>query len=135
MMSNVDVNELVEIYLEIRTKRDEIKRQYEAHDLELKSDLEELETAMMGVCNEMNVNSINTNHGTIIRKINERYVCSDWDNFRQFVLENEAVDLFEKRIHQGNFRQFMEDHKDDGLPPGINVMREFDISVRKATKK
>lgn len=134
-MSNVDVNELVEIYLEIRTKRDEIKRQYEAHDLELKSDLEELETAMMGVCNEMNVNSINTNHGTIIRKINERYVCSDWDNFRQFVLENEAVDLFEKRIHQGNFRQFMEDHKDDGLPPGINVMREFDISVRKATKK
>ena len=134
-MSNVDVNELVEIYLEIRTKRDEIKRQYEAHDLELKSDLAELETAMMGVCNEMNVNSINTNHGTIIRKLNERYVCSDWDNFRQFVLENEAVDLFEKRIHQGNFRQFMEDHKDDGLPPGINVMREFDISVRKATKK
>jgi len=134
-MSNVDVNELVEIYLEIRTKRDEIKRQYEAHDLELKSDLEELEAAMMNVCNEMNVNSINTNHGTIIRKLNERYVCSDWDNFRQFVLENEAVDLFEKRIHQGNFKQFMEDHKDDGLPPGINVMREFDISVRKATKK
>jgi len=134
-MSNVDANELVEIYLEIRTKRDEIKRQYEAHDLELKSDLEELEAAMMNVCNEMNVNSINTNHGTIIRKLNERYVCSDWDNFRQFVLENEAVDLFEKRIHQGNFKQFMEDHKDDGLPPGINVMREFDISVRKATKK
>lgn len=134
-MSDVDVGELVDVYLTIRGKRDELKRKYEEQDSELKADLAELESAMLAVCNEMNVNSLNTANGTIVRKLNERYVCSEWDSFKQFVLENEAVDLFEKRIHQGNFKEFMSERGEDGIPPGINVMREFDITVRKATKK
>jgi hypothetical protein len=46
-------------------------------------------------------------------------------------MENDAVDLLERRIHQGNFKQFMAEHERDGLPPGVNVMREFGIVVRK----
>jgi hypothetical protein len=65
--------------------------------------------------------------------LNERYYCSDWDNFRKFVLENQALELFEKRINQGNFKQFMENHEGDGLPPGVSVMREYGITVRKAS--
>ena len=42
-----------------------------------------------------------------------------------------AVELFESRIHQGNFKEFIAERKDDGLPPGVNVMREFGIVVRK----
>ncbi len=49
------------------------------------------------------------------------------------MLENEALELFEKRIHQGNFKQFMEGHEGDGLPPGVNVMREYGVTVRKAS--
>jgi hypothetical protein len=42
-----------------------------------------------------------------------------------------AVELFEGRIHQGNFKQFMSEHEGEGLPPGVNVMREFGVTVRK----
>ena len=59
-------------------------------------------------------------------------VKKDWDNFKEFVLEHGAVDLFERRIHQGNFKQFIAEHDGEGLPPGVNVMREFGITVRKA---
>ena len=45
--------------------------------------------------------------------------------------DNEAVELLERRIHQGNFKEFMSEHQQDGLPPGVNVMREFGIVVRK----
>jgi hypothetical protein len=68
-----------------------------------------------------------------MRKLNERFYCSDWDVFRKFVVENSVVELLERRIHQGNFKQFLADHEADGLPPGVNVMREFDVSVRKPT--
>jgi hypothetical protein len=44
---------------------------------------------------------------------------------------HEAPELFEGRIHQGNFKEFIADRKDEGLPPGVNVMREFTIVVRK----
>jgi hypothetical protein len=42
--------------------------------------------------------------------------------------------LLERRIHQSNFREFLNGHEDDGLPPGINVMREFGVTVRKNSK-
>jgi hypothetical protein len=49
------------------------------------------------------------------------------------VFDNEALELLEKRIHQGNFKQFMADNESDGLPPGVSVMREYGITVRKAS--
>jgi hypothetical protein len=69
----------------------------------------------------------------LIRKVNERFYCTDWDNFKNYVLENEAVDLLERRIHQGNFKEHMTQIDGQGLPPGVNVMREYGITVRKAS--
>ena len=132
-MSKVDVEEVVQAYLAIRNERDRVLKEYEAVDGELKKDMDEIEKVLLGVCNDVNANSIKTQHGTVMRKLNERYYCQDWDNFYQFVMENEAVQLLEKRIHQGNFRQFISEHEGDGLPPGVNVMREYGISVRKSS--
>lgn len=131
---SVDIDQMTEAYLSIRTAREALAREFEEKDGELKRDLQQLEAELLSVCNEINVDSLKTKHGTIMRKLSERFFCSDYDNFKTFVKENDALDLFERRIHQGNFRQFMSDHKDDGLPPGINVMREYGVSVRKASK-
>lgn len=129
----MDTEEVVKAYLAVRNERERILREYEAQDAKLKDDLKKIEAVLLDVCNTINADSIKTSLGTVMRKLNERYFCSDWDNFRKFVLENEAVELFEKRIHQGNFKQFMETHEGDGLPPGVNVMREYGIVVRKAS--
>jgi len=134
-MSNPDVEELVEAYLAIRSERDRIQKEYEANDADLKADMSQIEALMLAVCNEVNADSIKTSHGTVMRKLNERFYCNDWDGFKVFVLEHQALDLFERRIHQGNFKQFMSEHDGDGLPPGVNVMREFGITVRKASKE
>jgi hypothetical protein len=132
-MTEVNTEELVEAYLAIRNERQRLTQEYEAQDNVLKDDLRKVEAALLAVCNSINADSIKTKHGTAMRKLNERFFCEDWDNFRQFVLENQALELFEKRIHQGNFKQFMTEHEGDGLPPGVNVMREFNITVRKAS--
>jgi hypothetical protein len=129
----INVEELVQTYLTIRTQREIILKEYESKDSELKQELVLLEQAMLEACSNVNADSIKTQHGTVIKKLNERFFCSDWDNFKDFVLEHGAVDLFERRIHQGNFKQFMSDHEGEGLPPGVNVMREFGVTVRKAT--
>jgi hypothetical protein len=132
-MNSVNTEEIVEAYLTIRNQRDKILREYEAQDALLKEDLKQLEVTLLSVCNSINVDSIRTKHGTVMRKLNERFFCEDWDNFRKFVLESEALELFEKRIHQGNFKQFMAENESDGLPPGVSVMREFGVTVRKAS--
>ena len=133
-MSEINTEELVTAYLNIRGQREKILREYEEADRELKLELQQLEAALLSVCNTINADSIRTTHGTVMRKLNEKYFCTDWDNFYKFVLDNEAPQLLEKRVHQTNFREFLGDHNGDGLPPGINVMREYGISVRKASK-
>ena len=129
-----DTEQLVEAYLLIRSERDRLAREYEVADARLKEDMSKLEMVMLDLCNSVNADSIKTKHGTVMRKLNERFFCQDWDNFYRFVLDNEAVQLLERRIHQSNFKQFLSEHDGDGLPPGVNVMREYGVSVRKASK-
>jgi hypothetical protein len=129
-----NTDELVEAYLGIRTERERLLRDYELADAKLKEDMSKLEAVMLEMCNAVNADSIKTKHGTVMRKLNERFFCQDWDNFYKFVLDNEAVQLLERRIHQSNFREFLRENVNDGLPPGVNVMREYGVSVRKASK-
>jgi hypothetical protein len=129
-----NTDELVEAYLLIRTERDRLLREYEVADAKLKEDMSKLEAVMLEMCNAVNADSIKTKHGTVMRKLNERFFCQDWDNFYKFVLDAEAVQLLERRIHQSNFKQFLAETAMDGLPPGVNVMREYGVSVRKASR-
>lgn len=133
-MSNLNAEELVNAYVAVRAEREKLLRQYEEADKALKMDLAQIEAAILDVCNTINADSIKTKHGTAMRKLNERFSCNDWENFYKFILDNEATHLLERRIHQGNIKNFLAEHDKDGLPPGINVMREFNIIVRKSSE-
>jgi hypothetical protein len=129
------LDDLVTTYLTIRTERNTLKNQWEIRDAELKADLEELERAMLQACNDINADSIRTGSGTIIKSLKETYTCGDWDNFKQFVVDNNALDLLQQRISQTNFKEFMSTRQEEGLPPGISTLREVSITVRKPSSR
>jgi hypothetical protein len=135
MSEDMKLDDLVTTYLTIRTERNTLKNQWEIRDAELKADLEQLEQAMLVACNAINADSIRTGSGTIIKSLKETYTCGDWDNFKQYVVENNALDLLQQRISQTNFKEFMSTRQDEGLPPGISTLREVSITVRKPTSK
>ena len=130
-----DMEELVKTYLTIRNERDRIESEYKLQDEALKAEMTVLEQEMLAGCNEIKADSIRTPHGTIIKSLKERFTCSDRDNFNKFVLETGAVELFAAHLHQSNFKEFMSERQHEGLPPGVNVMREFSITVRKPTTR
>jgi hypothetical protein len=129
-MSDAEV--LVETYLTLRRERERIKADYESRDNALKDDMERIEAALLEICNATNVNGLRTSHGTVTRQVKDRFFCTDWDNFKKFIETEGSIDLLERRIHQRNFKEFMAERKADGLPPGVNALREYDIVVRKA---
>jgi hypothetical protein len=128
------VDSIVTAYLKIRDERDRLTREHEARDRELANDLAQLEQILLNSCNEINADSIKTEVGTIIKSTRESFVCGDWDNFKKFVMDNDAIELLQQRIHQANFKEFLSNREDEGLPPGISSMREFKITVRKPSK-
>lgn len=128
-----DTEELVSDYLEIRRLRESLKATYESQDEELKDAMEAIKEALLAICNENNQNGFKTNSGTVTRQVKDRFFCTDWDNFKKFVELEGSIDLLERRIHQRNFKEFMSEREGDGLPPGVNALREYDIVVRKAS--
>jgi len=127
----VQLDELVATYLKIRGEKDRLARELQAKEQELKNELAQLEQVMLSSCNDVNADSIKTSRGTIIKSLKENYVCSDWGNFRDFIRNNDAIELLQQRIHQSNFKEFLSSREEEGLPPGISSMREFSITVRK----
>jgi dihydroxyacetone kinase-like predicted kinase len=125
----MDADVLVSVYVKMRDKRAELLKEFEAKDDVLKDKMEKVEQALLDLCKENGIESLRTEHGTATRIVKERVWAPDWDAFTKFVREHDAVDLFEKRIHQGNFREFVEANPD--ITPPVNIDRKYAITVRR----
>lgn len=128
-----EVDDFASAIIGLRNERGRLLANYELADAELKEQMKVIEARLLEECNRLNADSIKTKSGTIMRRLNERFICADWDNFRQFEDSNRDYDFRERRIAQGNMKTYLSEpeHKDDGLPPGVDVMREYKIVVRK----
>jgi hypothetical protein len=130
----VDLDQITSIYIKIRDARADKKRAFEVEDKELEDQLSVLATQMLDTCKEMGADSIRTPHGTIIRTVKSRYWTNDWDSMYDFIQENGAFGLLEKRLHQTNMKDFLSENP-DYLPMGLNVESEYTVSVRRSKEK
>ena len=129
------LDELVKAYLTIRNASDSLYRQYMLKKEELDREMKQLELVMLDECNELKVESLRTQNGTITRTVKEQYNCSNWDEFKEYIIENHALELLQQRLHNGNFKEYMQGKEAEGLPPGISSIREYSVIVRKPTSK
>ena len=113
----VSVDRLVSVYLKIRDKKAAVTTQLKEEESLLNEKLDLVKNALLEHCKENNVESVRTRLGTFFRSVRTKYWTSDWESMNQFIKENDAVDLLEKRLHQGNMKQFLETNPDK-LPPG-----------------
>lgn len=133
-MSEVPINDLVAVYRRLRSA---IAEEEEAHEAKVKGLKEQLDTVsaeLLNFCNEQNLDSVKTPSGTISRRVQTRYWTTDWEQMNDFIVKNEAVHLLEKRIHNANMKQFLEDNP-DSLPIGLQVDNKYVIQVRKPSEK
>lgn len=130
-MSEVNAAQLAALYIKMRDKRAQLLHDYEAADNTVKEQMKLVQQKLLDICNETGANSLKTPYGTVTRSIKNRYWTSDWSAMREFIKDNDALDLLEQRIHQTNMKTFLAEHPDK-LPPGLNQDSEFTISVRKA---
>lgn len=117
---------LVRVYLKMKAAK-------EIHEVEVKkieTQMGQVKTALLEYCKTQNVESVRTAEGLFYRSIKKRYTTNNWEAMGKFVLEHAVPELYEKRLHQGNVQQFLEEHP-DLLPPGLNVDSEYTITVRK----
>jgi hypothetical protein len=97
----------------------------------LETQLEMVEQQLLDICKTTGQNGGKTDYGSFTRAVKTRYWPSDWDSMYRFVKEHDAPELLERRIHQGNFKEFLQANPDK-LPTGMNVESKYSITVRRA---
>lgn len=127
----VNLDQIVQAYSAIRDARAAKRHQWEAEDLALEEDQNKLKVYMLGLLNATGAKSINTEHGTVYRSEKIKPSAADWPAIYAWIAENpERFELLEKRLKSTFVREHMEEHE-GAAPPGVNVHREFEVSVRR----
>ena len=127
------VDTVVAKYIALRDKRSELKKAYEADDSKYKEAMEKCESWLLAQANALGVDNFAVKGvGTAIKGKQMQVSCKDWKAFHQFVKENDMLDMFERRVSHAVLKQYMEDHNDE-IPPGLDVIFEQIVTVRRAT--
>lgn len=129
-----DVERLAAIHIKIRTARAELKAAFEEKDKALEDQINVVNEALLAICNEANAESVKTKAGTVIKSVQTRFWTEDWEAMKAFIKAHDALDLFEKRLHQGNTAQFLAEHP-GVVPIGLNSQSKYSITVRKPSIK
>ena len=128
----IPLDKLVKIYRKLRARMTQLTQEYDTQAEILTAQQDEIKNAIKEQMKAMGVTSVRTTEGTAVMSVKTRYTTQDWDSFKKFMIEHEAIDLLEKRIAQTNMAQFLEENP-GVVPPGLNSASEYDISVRKPT--
>ena len=129
----IPLDKLAKVYRKIYARIQELTQEYESQLEELQAKQNEIKNAMKDQMMALGTDSVRTSGGTITLSNKTRYYTDDWDSFKQFVVEHDALDLFEKRIAQKNMSMFLEENP-GVVPAGLSSISEVAVTVRKPTK-
>jgi hypothetical protein len=130
-MTDPKLDRVAETYIKIRDKRAVLKKEYETADAELKAQLDVLDGHLLQTLQDLGVESARTKYGTVYQSVSIKPSCENWDTFYSWIAEHEAFDALERRVKRSFIVDYMAENKDE-LPPGINVLKEYTVTVRRS---
>lgn len=124
------IEKIVAAYIKMRDTKDALYKEYSAKANEIEEQMIVLKHKLIEISKETGVTSFSTPHGVAYRTVKNRYWTNDWGSFYDFMRERGTMELLEKRIHQTNMKEFL-DQNPEVHPPGLNIDSEYEITVRR----
>lgn len=129
----VNIDEVIAAYIKFRDMKAQIKAEAETRMGALEAKMDKLEAWLKEKADADGVTSFRTKHGTAFLTTVDFASVADWDAMLKFVVENEAFDMFEKRVSKTAVRGYIDQMK--RVPPGVNYGTRIEVNVRKPTNK
>lgn len=130
MDNQIPVEKLVKVYLKMRDAHTAMLHEFQEKENAIKDQMAKVKAALLEHCKEHNVESVRTAEGLFFRTVKQSYWTNDWESMGKFIVENNVPEILEKRLHQGNIKQFLEENP-TLLPPGLNVDSQYSVTVRR----
>jgi len=118
-------------FIMMRDKLEAIEEEYKAKRKPYQDAKDKVEGDLLEIMAEAGLKSVKTVEGTATIKVTPYASCSDPDLFIEYVRENDAYELMDRRANATACLGFAEEH-DGQLPPGVKLTRKRTIGVTRA---
>lgn len=125
-------DEMVAKYVEVRDTVKLFEAKFKERVAVYKQEMEELENAITTKADEEGLTTVPTPHGTAYWSTLANCTAAAPDDFMQFVIDNEAWDLVEKRPVKTAVKAYVETH--GAPPPGVNFSTYRKFNLRASRK-
>lgn len=129
----VNVDDVVAAYMKLRDKKDSMEAAVKEQTKALKEKMNQLEAWLKEKADADGVTSFKTKHGTAFLTTTDYANVADWDAVLNFIRDNDAFDMLEKRVSKIAVRGYIESNK--AVPAGVNYGTKLEINIRKPTAK
>jgi len=132
-MTDVTVDRLVATYIKIRDARAAASAEHRQKDAELKEKMDLINNALLAKAHEDGVTGFKV-AGVGTTYIDVELQCSgaDWGVFYNWMKENDALDMLERRIKSTEIKKYMDEHE-GAIPPGVNTFSQQIMKIRKSS--
>jgi hypothetical protein len=128
-MSEHVLKAAIEKYITLRDEKKVIKERHSEELRPINEALALLENAVQKVLLKQGADSFKTKVGTAYLSTTVKATVKDWPAFRDFVQENDLLDMLEHRASKDAVEEFIEANGD--APPGVAVTKEVNTRFRK----
>jgi hypothetical protein len=129
----LDIEKLVEVYLEIRDAKKAFTKQAKAQAALFEQRLSKIENALHNHMQLHKLNSLPCDAGTAYLSTRNSASIADATAFRGYIIENRDWDLVDWRANPTAVEGFINEH--DTLPPGVNWSSREVVNVRSKSDK
>jgi hypothetical protein len=128
-MTTLNKDALAGKFIELRDQVAVIEAEMGERMAPLKANMEKIKLYFKAIAAQEGVDSWKTAHGTVYLSHTDSVKLVDADAYFEYVVENEAWDLIEKRAAKVAVRGFVEAH--GSLPPGAELSTRIEVNFRK----
>lgn len=127
------VDDVIAAYIKLRDKKEALEAAVKEQTKELTEKMVKLENYLREQADAMGVTSFKTKHGTAFLTTTDFAAVADWDAVLDFVKQNDAYDMLERRVSKKAVRGYIDQMKQ--VPAGINYGTRLDINIRRPTAR
>jgi hypothetical protein len=132
-LENADGNALVARIVALRDMLDTMKANYDAAVSPVNSAMTQINEELARRLHVADAKSMKFDAGTATRVDTQAAFCHDWEAFNKWVLENQRLDVFPRKLNMTPFKEMLE--ADEPLPPGVQITTSAAVRVRRSTSK
>jgi hypothetical protein len=133
MSATPNVGDVIRTYMKLRDQKAAIEGEVKEQIAELKAKMEKLEAYLKTQMDAQGLTSFKSDYGTAFLTTTDYANVADWDSVLDYIRDNDAYDMLEKRVSKIAVRGYIEANK--AVPPGINYGTKLEVNIRKPGAK